>query len=167
MTAPLDRSADTSTDRPARRNRRLLALGAIMLAGGAFAYLATSDLGENLVFYWSPTELVDAGTKAETAAIRLGGLVVPDSIVYGDDGLTLDFEVTDGKTTVPVSAQTVPPAMFRGGIGVVLEGNLRSDGRFHTTRLMVKHDNEYRAPDSENAPDMEKLVSSLQVEDGT
>ncbi|HVS15024.1 MAG TPA: cytochrome c maturation protein CcmE [Thermoanaerobaculia bacterium] len=160
MTAPADRSIDGST----LRNRRLLALGAVVLAGGAFAYLATGDLGENLVFYWSPTELVEAGAKAETAAIRLGGLVVADSIVYGEDGLTLDFEVTDGKTTVPVSAQTVPPAMFRAGIGVVLEGNMQADGRFHTTRLMVKHDNEYRAPHEVDERSMEELVKSLQFD---
>jgi len=157
-------SAETDTERAAVRKRRLVALGALLVAGGAFAFLAFGNIGENLVYYWSPSELVEAGKQAETASIRLGGLVVPDSIVHGEDGLTLDFEVTDGETTVPVSTQAVPPAMFRGGIGVVLEGNMQADGKFHTTRLMIKHDNEYRAPHEVDERDMQELVKSLQFD---
>jgi cytochrome c-type biogenesis protein CcmE len=157
-------STDSDIDRSVVRNRRLLAVGALLVAGGAFAYLAFGNIGENLVYYWSPSELVEAGRQAETASIRLGGLVVPDSIVHSEDGLRLDFEVTDGETTVPVSTQAVPPAMFRGGIGVVLEGNLQSDGRFHSTRLMIKHDNEYRAPHEVDERDMKELVKSLQLD---
>jgi cytochrome c-type biogenesis protein CcmE len=157
-------SADSTIDRAAMRNRRLLALGALLVAGGAFAFLAFGNIGENLVYYWSPSELIEAGSQAETASIRLGGLVVPDSIVHSADGLTLDFEVTDGEKTVPVSTQAVPPAMFRGNIGVVLEGNMQPDGKFHSTRLMIKHDNEYRAPHEVDERDMQELVKSLQID---
>ncbi|MDH3402318.1 MAG: cytochrome c maturation protein CcmE, partial [Acidobacteriota bacterium] len=60
----------------------------------------------------------------------------------------------------------VPPAMFREGIGVVLEGRMQEDGEFSTQRLMVKHDNQYQAPGENEVPKMEDMVRSLQLEDG-
>ncbi len=148
------------------RSRKVLAIVAVLIAGGALTFLAMGGIGENLVYYWSPSELKEAGEGARGATVRLGGLVAPGSIERGDDGLALRFAVTDGTETVAVTASTVPPAMFREGIGVVLEGELAGDGTFHTERLMVKHDNEYRAPEEEDGRSMEDLVKSLQLENG-
>jgi cytochrome c-type biogenesis protein CcmE len=161
--APQTRTAD-EVARDGRR-RRMLLIGALAIAATALGFLALSDVGENLVYYWSPSELVAAGDGAKSASVRLAGLVVADSIRTGEDGLTLDFSVTDGTTVVPVRAQTVPPAMFREGIGVVLEGTLGDDGKFQTDRLMVKHDNEYRAPGTTDERSVEELVRTLKLED--
>ncbi len=147
-----------------RRRRRLLTLAALAVAAGALAFLAFGGIGESLVYYWSPSELLAAGGRAEDATVRLGGLVVPGSLEREGDGLTLRFAVTDGSSTVPVVARTVPPAMFREGIGVVVEGRLGADGNFATERLMVKHDNEYRAPGAGEEPDMEALVETMRFE---
>lgn len=149
-----------------KRRRVLGVVLALTLVAGVFTYLALSSVGENLVYYWSPSELRAEGAGAVGATVRLGGQVEAGSIRREADGLTLRFAVTDGEQSVPVHARTVPPAMFREGIGVVLEGRMGRDGTFATERLMVKHDNEYRAPDGEQTPDMEQLVRSLQVEDG-
>ena len=152
----------TKSGRDSRRpSRRWLVLGAVLAAGGAFAFLGFANLGEDLVYYWSPTELREAGDKAQRASIRLGGLVVAGSVVEDPDGLTLDFVVTDGTTSVPVRARTVPPAMFREGVGVVLEGTLAADGSFETTRLMIKHDNEYSAPGEDTPKSMDELMKSM------
>jgi len=139
-----------------------IALGIVGIAL-ALTYLAAGGIGENLVYYWSPSEIHEAGNKAVGASVRLGGLVVPGSIRYGDD-LDLFFEVADGDSTVPVYASTVPPAMFREGIGVVLEGTMRTDGTFTTQRLMVKHDNEYQAPELGDEREMKELMKSMQFE---
>jgi len=144
--------------------RRVLTIVSLVLALGVFAFLAFGNIGENLVYYWSPSELIQAGAKAQGASVRLAGLVEPGSVVHGEDGLTLQFTVTDGEKSVPVRAKTVPPAMFREGIGVVLEGTLSPDGHFDTDRLMVKHDNEYRAPTDEDHRDINELVKTLQFE---
>lgn len=146
-----------------QKRRRLLAVAALLVSGGALAFLAFSGIGENLVYYWSPTELRDAGPKAVGASIRLGGLVAPGSIQYGD-GLTLSFVVTDGDQQVPVVATAVPPAMFRESIGVVVEGTMGDDGKFHTNRLMVKHDNQYKPPGADDSRDMKELMQSLEPE---
>ena len=148
-----------------RKRRRLLAVATLLIAAGVMAYLAFGGIGENLVYYWSPTELREAGQRAYGASVRLGGLVEPGSIERQDDGLTMRFAVTDGTSSVPVVAKTVPPAMFRENIGVVVEGTLERDGHFQTQRLMVKHDNEYRAPEDFKAEDMEDLMKSLQFEE--
>jgi len=150
-----------------QRNRRLLIVGALLVASAVLALLAFGGIGENLVYYWSPSELLAAGDTARGASIRLGGLVAPGSIERASDGLTLRFAVTDGKATVPIEARAVPPAMFREGIGVVVEGTLDDSGRFETERLMVKHDNQYQAPSEGEEPDMEELVRSMKLEDQT
>ncbi|MFN7145216.1 MAG: cytochrome c maturation protein CcmE [Myxococcota bacterium] len=134
---------------------KLWAIGALSVAGAALAYIAMGDLGENLVYYWSPTEMAAQKEKAVGATIRLGGLVEPGSLK--PDGTTLNFRVTDGTTTVAVSTTEVPPQMFREGIGVVVEGTVDGSGQFTSRRMMVKHDNEYRAPESGDKPALTTL----------
>ena len=147
-----------------QRRRRIIVVLALAVAAVALGYLAFGNIGENLVYYWSPTELHEAGSNAVGASIRLGGLVAPGSIDRGEDGLTLSFDVTDGDYSVPVTAEAVPPAMFREGIGVVVEGTMRDDGTFDTNRLMVKHDNQYQPPTKDEMRDMEELMQSMQFE---
>ncbi|HVR27949.1 MAG TPA: cytochrome c maturation protein CcmE [Thermoanaerobaculia bacterium] len=147
-------------DRDLRR-RRVLVVAALAVIAGVIGYVAYGNIGGNLVYYWSPKEVHAAGPKAFGASIRLGGLVAPGSIERAASGLDLRFAVTDGDATLPVHASAVPPAMFREGIGVVVEGTLREDGVFESRRLMVKHDNEYRAPGAEDTRDIRELMKSL------
>ena len=147
--------------------RRLLSIVLpLAIAAGALGYLAFSSVGENLVYYWSPSELRAKGDDALGSVVRLGGMVEPGSIDRTGGDLTLRFAVTDGEQSVPVYAEAVPPAMFREGIGVVLEGRMGEDGTFNCNRLMVKHDNEYRAPSDGETPDMERMMRTLQAGDG-
>lgn len=143
-------------------NRNHLALILALAAVAAVvAVLALGGVGENLVYYWSPRELLEQGEAARNAAVRLGGQVQAGSVSYDRDGLTLTFRITDGDASVEVVTESVPPAMFREGTGVVVEGKLAADGRFHTERLMVKHDNQYQAPEEGQEPSIEKLSRTL------
>ena len=147
-------------DRDLKR-RRVITVAAIAVVAGVLAFVAYGNIGGNLVYYWSPKEVHAAGDKAVGASIRLGGLVAPGSIERAATGLDLRFTVTDGDATLPVHASAVPPAMFREGIGVVVEGTLREDGVFESRRLLVKHDNEYRAPGADDQRDVRELMKSL------
>jgi cytochrome c-type biogenesis protein CcmE len=147
-----------------RNRRRILAVVAIMVAAGVLAFLAFGGIGENLVYYWSPTELQASGEKAQGATIRLGGLVEPGSIQHSEDGLTLKFAVTDGEASIPINTTSVPPAMFREGVGVVVEGSVNRAGEFETQRLLVKHDNQYQAPGEDEDLDMAEMMKSMQFE---
>ncbi|MCC6335154.1 MAG: cytochrome c maturation protein CcmE [Myxococcales bacterium] len=140
---------------PEARNR-LVAIGAILVAGAALGWIALGNMGENLVYYWKPSELLAQGEKAYGATVRLGGVVVPGSVQWNGDHTSLTFQVADTHlptaAKVTVSATETPPQMFREGIGVVVEGSFQSNQVFKTNRLMVNHSNEYKAPHDGGMP---------------
>jgi cytochrome c-type biogenesis protein CcmE len=146
---------------PARRRKtQWFALGALGVAGLAFAVITAGGIGENLVYYWGPSDVHAAGPKAEGATIRLGGMVAKDSVVFADNASGVEFEVTDFKNTVHVKSTGVPPQMFREGIGVVVEGTMTRGGYFESHRLMVSHGNDYRAPGDPGHADVKRLMST-------
>lgn len=141
--------------------RRLIGVVAVIAALSALAALSMVNLGDSLVYYWSPTELKEKlgkqGAEADQVTVRLGGLVVPGSfdLAKCDPGCT--FRITDGTSEVTVVTAGLPPQMFREGIGVVVEGEFEGE-QFHTDRVMVKHNNEYRAPEHGEKPDIGTLT---------
>jgi cytochrome c-type biogenesis protein CcmE len=150
--------------RDARRGRRrvLAALGVAIALGGVIA-LAAGGIGENLVYYWGPTELHAAGDKAVGATIRLGGLVRPGSIVRHAGSSLLEFDVVDRPgQVVRVRTRSVPPQMFRESIGVVVEGTMTRDGVFESNRLMVSHGNEYKPPATAAEADAKRLMRTTE-----
>ena len=138
-----------------KRNRWFM-LGALLVAGIAFAVIAASGINNNLVYYWTPKDLHQAGDKAYGATIRLGGMVVPGS-VHTPQGSSLEFDVKDASDIVHVKSSGAPPQMFRENIGVVVEGTMVNGGYFKSDRLMVSHSNEYRAPKNGHPVDRKEL----------
>ena len=147
-----------------RRRTRLFMVGAFVIAAIAFAVIAASSINKNLVYYWTPSDLHKAGDKAYGATIRLGGMVAGDSIKkYGTSGV--EFDVKDATNIVHVKSSGVPPQMFRENIGVVVEGTMKRPGYFQSNRLMVSHNNEYKAPDAThpmNEEELKKLMKSTE-----
>lgn len=135
---------------------RLIAVGAILVAGGALAFIAFGNIGQNLVYYWKPGEMVAQGERAYGATVRLGGVVVPGTVQWSPEHTSLSFQVADSHkpeaVKVNVACTQTPPQMFREGIGVVVEGTYAKDGVFRTSRMMVNHSNEYRAPGDGGMP---------------
>jgi cytochrome c-type biogenesis protein CcmE len=127
-----------------RRTRwRVVVCVAVVVA--ALGWIAVRGLTGSFVYYLSPTEV--AGQQHQAAAgqrVRLGGYVVPGSVHGASNDLT--FTVTDGRTSMQVVSTGAVPELFRAGQGVVLEGALEGDGRFHSDTLLVKHDGTYRPP---------------------
>ncbi len=137
-----------------------LAAGLVVVLGG-FGYLLYGGIGENLVYFLTPRELLAKGERAYDAPVRLGGMVVPGSVQWNAERLELRFTVTDGTQQVRVRSKGAPPQMFRDGIGVVVEGRYRRGGEFESHNLMVKHSNEYRAPKPGEQPhDLYKTLLS-------
>ena len=149
------------SDDDARKRLWYLA-GAITVATCGLAFIAFGNIGENLVYYWDPAQLVAAGDKSIGATIRLGGVVQEGTVEWNPDDSELEFTVTDGKETVAVHCTGAPPQMFREGIGVVVEGTMTRGGVFESDRLMVKHSNEYKAPsEGASVEDLYKTVEKL------
>jgi len=144
-----------------RGRTKWFALAALLVAGGAFLAITVSGIGENLVYYWGPKEIRAAGSKALGATVRLGGQVAPGSVKPFDGVSNLEFDVTDGTTLVHVVSKGVPPQLFRDRIGVVVEGTMTAAGVFESRRLMVSHDNKYRAPADKNV-DIKTLMQTTE-----
>jgi cytochrome c-type biogenesis protein CcmE len=142
------------------KRSRVVLWGALAVAAIGFAIIATSGISKNLVYYWSPADLHRAGDKAYGATIRLGGQVRPGSVRMAPNSSQLDFDVTDKRDIVHVRSLGVPPQMFREGIGVVVEGTMTRAGYFQSDRLMVSHNNEYRAPKEGQAVNAKALIQS-------
>jgi cytochrome c-type biogenesis protein CcmE len=147
---------------PVARNR-LIAIISLLVAGAGLTFVAFGNIGENLVYYWSPKELLAQGEKAYGPTIRLGGVVQPGTIKWNEAHTTLEFRVaTDvnaGADSVLVRSTEVPPQMFREKIGVVVEGTYDKTQVFSSNRLMVNHSNEYRAP--KEGEDLKKWQETL------
>lgn len=136
----------------ARGRKRATLAVAVAIVLAAFGYLLLGGLGENIVYFLTPEELMAKGTTVYDVPVRLGGQVKPGSVQWDAETLDLRFEVTDGKATVPVRSTGAPPQMFRDGMGVVIEGRMRPEGVFQSNELMVMHSNEYRAPKPGETP---------------
>jgi cytochrome c-type biogenesis protein CcmE len=146
---------------------RLLAVAALLVAAGGLAFIAMGNIGDNLVYYWSPKEVLQNGERAYGPTIRLGGVVKTGSVQWDSEKTHLSFEVADSMKpdahVVKVVASEVPPQMFREGIGVVVEGTYAPSHVFTSNRLMVNHSNEYRAP--ENEDDVKKMFEDMKKQD--
>jgi cytochrome c-type biogenesis protein CcmE len=153
---------------PVTRNR-LIAVAALLVAGAGLAFVAFGNLGENLVYYWRPSEMLNQGERAYGPTIRLGGQVQPGSIEWNEGHTTLQFRVMDdekpGAASVLVRSTEVPPQMFRERIGVVVEGTFDKSQVFSSNRLMVNHSNEYRAPKTDD--DVKKMFEDMQKQEAT
>ncbi len=145
-----------------RTRNRWIAVAAVAVAAIGFFVITMGGIGENLVYYWGPSDIRTAGDKAIGATIRLGGQVAPNSIKTARASSSLEFDVTDGSAVVHVKSRGVPPQMFREGIGVVVEGTMTKNGWFESQRLMVSHGNEYKAPTEGGPTDVKELMKTTE-----
>lgn len=125
-----------------RKQQRLgfLALGmAVLGLATALVLLAFND---NLVFFYSPSEL-KAKAVATDRRVRIGGLVEAQSLSRAPDGRSVSFRITDGATDLAVVYQGLLPDLFGEGQGAVAEGKLRPDGVFAASSVLAKHDENY------------------------
>ncbi len=128
-----------------RKHKRLTFVAvAMLLLAGATALVLTA-FEENIVFFYSPTDLL-AKQPAADRRLRVGGLVEEGSIAKADGGAVVTFRVTDLDNTVPVTFRGILPDLFREGQGVVAEGRL-VDGTFRADEVLAKHDENYMPPE--------------------
>ncbi len=124
-----------------RKQRRFALIGTGLAVLALSAALVLSALKDSIIFFNSPTDLVEKHIAPGTR-IRLGGLVKPGSLVRGDN-LLIRFEVTDGNREIPVVYQGIVPDLFREEQGVIAEGALDPQGTFRADTILAKHDEKY------------------------
>ena len=124
-----------------RRGRRLTLIAAALAVVGAAAGLALYALSDSIVFFYSPSEVVEKALRPG-ARLRVGGLVKSGSVVKSA-GERVAFVVTDGANNVSVSYQGLLPDLFREGQGVVAEGVLAAPDQLRADTILAKHDERY------------------------
>jgi cytochrome c-type biogenesis protein CcmE len=124
-----------------RRGRRLAMIASALGVAGVAVGLALYALSDNIVFFYSPSELA-AKKVAMGAHLRIGGLVALGSVVKSGHE-QLEFSITDGSKQVKVSYVGVTPDLFREGQGVVAEGILEAPSVFRAETILAKHDERY------------------------
>jgi cytochrome c-type biogenesis protein CcmE len=124
-----------------RKQRRLSLIGAALGVLALAVALVLLALKDSIVFFNSPTDVVEKHVKPGMR-IRIGGLVKEGSVQRGDS-LAVRFEVTDGRSTIPVTYQGLLPDLFREGQGIVAEGALDLSGTLRADSVLAKHDETY------------------------
>jgi cytochrome c-type biogenesis protein CcmE len=139
-----------------KRRHRRIAFILVGLAGLAIAtYLVASAFRNNLVFFFSPTQ-VAAKEAPIDRTFRVGGLVQDGTLQRDKDGLTVRFIVTDTAASVPVVYKGILPDLFKEGRGCVAQGRMDSAGVFHAEQVLAKHDENYMPPEAGQAIDKAK-----------
>src|SRR6186997_3396638 len=139
-----------------KRRHKRIGFIVVGLAGLSLAaYLAASAFRNNLVFFFSPTQ-VAAKEAPVGRTFRIGGLVQDGTLKRDADGLTIRFVVTDTANTIPVAYKGILPDLFKEGRGCVAQGRVGADGVFYADQIMAKHDENYMPPQAGQAIDAAK-----------
>jgi cytochrome c-type biogenesis protein CcmE len=143
-----------------RRHKRIGFIVAGLMGLGIAAALALNAFQDNLVFFFSPSQI--AAKQAPTGrTFRVGGLVQQGTVKREMDGLTVKFSVTDTAQSIPVVYKGILPDLFKEGKGCVAQGKIGADGVFYADQVLAKHDENYMPPEAGHAIDAAKAAKSV------
>jgi cytochrome c-type biogenesis protein CcmE len=108
--------------------------------------LALKSLDQNIMFFFTPTEVM-SGKAPANKLFRIGGMVVEGSVSRPGDGLTVKFDLTDNEQKVTVRFAGILPDLFREGQGIIANGKLDASGEFIAEEVLAKHDENYMPPE--------------------
>ncbi len=128
------------------RQQRMLAVGLAALGVLVAVAFTLRAFQENMMFYVEISDVVK-GNVPDNRNFRVGGLVVPNSIVRESGELEVKFTVTDTKNTLDVYYSGILPDLFREGQGIIAHGTLNEDGQFLADTVLAKHDENYMPPE--------------------
>ena len=120
-----------------------------LITASAVIFIVLKSLEENVVYFFSPTEIYNKANISFDKKIRIGGLVKPNSITKGEK--SINFIITDLKKEIVVSYKGLVPNLFAEGKGVVAEGKLKDRKYFIAAKILAKHDENYMPPEVSEA----------------
>lgn len=130
---------------PVRQRRLYIVLFVVIFSSAAIGLMAYGLRG-NINLFYPPAEIA-AGKAVPGQSIRVGGMVVENSIVRANDSLKISFELTDYQASVPVEFEGILPDLFDEGQGAVAAGRLNEQGVLIATEVLAKHDENYMPPE--------------------
>jgi cytochrome c-type biogenesis protein CcmE len=142
------------------RHKRLSFIGLGIAGLGIATALVLNAFQKNLVFFFSPTQVV-AKEAPIGKSFRIGGLVEKGTVKRENDGLTVHFIVTDTVNKIPVVYKGILPDLFKEGAGCVAQGHVDANGVFYAESVLAKHDENYMPPQAGEAIDKAKATRTL------
>ncbi len=128
------------------RKKKLITLMVVVSVLMAATLLIMYALRQNISLFYTPQQ-ISQGEAPKKAIIRLGGMVVDDSVKRSAKSLDVIFKLTDYNSTVTVNYHGVLPTLFREGQGIVARGSISSNGEFKAEEILAKHDSNYMPPE--------------------
>ena len=116
---------------------------------GLLIFFILKSLEENVVYFFSPTEIYNKSDISLNKRVRIGGLVKEGSINRQEE--TINFIITDLKNEIVVTYNGLVPNLFSEGKGVVAEGELNDKKYFIAYKILAKHDENYMPPEVSKA----------------
>ena len=129
-----------------KHKKRLWLIVLLLLGISTAVTLAVVSFRENMLYYFSPTQIM-ANEAPKNHAIRLGGMVQAGSIKRDPNSLKVTFDVTDYENTITVNYEGILPDLFREGQGVVAIGHIDENGVVNASEVLAKHDENYMPPE--------------------
>lgn len=140
-----------------RRKKRLSIILAVLIGLGLISGLVLYALSQNIDLFYKPTEIhygkTETGIKPELGQrLRIGGIVVPDSVKRDPDSLRVQFDLVDMRTPlvfseddikVTVKYNGILPDLFREEQGIVANGTLKDGFVVEASEVLAKHDENY------------------------
>lgn len=134
-------------------------IGLMVLGAGLATAFALKSFNENLMYFFSTTDVVEGKAPKDTL-FRLGGMVIKGSVKRPNDGMTVRFKLTDFSKEVTVEYTGILPDLFREGQGIVAHGKLNTQGVFIAEEVLAKHDENYMPPEVKDS--LKKQPSSVE-----
>ena len=130
------------------KSRKTGMIVSICVVVGALVYLALGNFEDNLVYFFTPSEVKAFAPDYYQKKVRVGGMVVKGTVKAHPKRLGLTFDLTDGEATIPVTFDGIPPDLFKEGQGAVVEGYWTDDHddhqfKFKSNLIMAKHSEDY------------------------
>ncbi len=125
------------------KGKKIGLIFSLIVVAGGLLYLGLGQFGQNLVYFFTPSEVVAFSPDYYGKKVRVGGLVVQGSVHVVPDTLKMTFTLTDGAATIPVAFEGIPPDLFKEGKGAVVEGYWDVGRQFHSNFIMAKHSEDY------------------------
>ena len=124
---------------------RMIFLILLLLSATVIIFFIFKSLEENVVYFFSPTEIYDKPNISFNKKIRIGGLVKENSLSKSQK--SIKFIITDLKNEIIVSYDGPVPNLFSEGKGVIAEGQLKDKKYFVANKILAKHDENYMPPE--------------------
>ena len=128
---------------------RFMILTFLLVSAVIVLFIVLKSLEENVIYFFSPTEIYNKENISFNKKIRIGGLVKEGSL--NNNQSLINFVVTDLNKEIIVSYNGSLPNLFSEGKGVVVEGKLKDKKYFIADKILAKHDENYMPPEVKEA----------------